>query len=893
MTKHKVGEFIDRRFGQNDTNMTVEEKMLERFAKEKQKKLEKSAIYQLESDNEELTHFGQSLSNVEDHDPRLSDAEDVANIDSRTVDALHFGGFDETGNSNHSGKKPYAEIVKEIIAKSKYHKMERQKEKEENEAITRQLNDDFGDIRGILIEDSERKAKDMYEETKKMKKTADDYDVFVHELASERKARPTDRLKTDEEIAAENAMKLQKLEKERLKRMNAVEDSDNDESKQRGGDDLGINFDLSELSDDASGSEDEAHQLQMKRKVSKSQPLMYKDGVLVNGEDFTMIPKGTKKESDEESTEDEENSEEESQDEEDDSEASVIGTDDETEASSETEQDSEAENVEFETQSVGSSASDTSKSASKLDDKPEENLPYTFDAPESHADLAKLFCNRDLDQQLIIIDRLRVLYHPSLAVDNKLKLQTLLQLLVEHVERVFKFWTTIESSEDANTLIFTESNFGLQNLLKFADTFMIPISSLATQFPEKIVDIAIARLKVFHDSFNRRPVNLSVGKSPQRLVQPREWMMCQLFSRLFSASDFKHPVITPMYLLMGRWLVGLAQRLARIPSEATSEHLNIAKQDAFSGLLICQIYLECQQESKRWMPEAGVFLHSLLRLFCVDSENNLSNLYPSFLAPNEEYIHHSLFSFSLGQAEKIDTIDVFRNNSNEASHCAFLFEACCQTVLEMGQLYAQKEITHIPSTKMQKSADSLDDECESPETLDPAIFVAPAVSGGWCWVEIMQPFIDLLHQCKESTTAQNVEKELSNMAQTVRMQRYQQATRLGWNCSRIPLQWQKQQTVSIRQLTPKFREHFNPDHHYEVNPDIAEKKKLEALHRRELKGAVRELRKDAAFLAEQKLRQLKDSSSEYQNKMKRVYGMLGNEQGERKAELRASTKKRK
>lgn len=67
--RHKSGTFIDRRFGEADDNLTPEERMLERFTKEKQRqaKGKKAALFNLNDEDglgqeEELTHFGRSLS---------------------------------------------------------------------------------------------------------------------------------------------------------------------------------------------------------------------------------------------------------------------------------------------------------------------------------------------------------------------------------------------------------------------------------------------------------------------------------------------------------------------------------------------------------------------------------------------------------------------------------------------------------------------------------------------------------------------------------------------------------------------------------------------------------------------------------------------------------------
>ena len=64
--KDRAGGIIDRRFGENDPTMSIEEKMLERFTKERQR-ASKGAAFNLE-DEEELTHYGQSLSKMDDFD---------------------------------------------------------------------------------------------------------------------------------------------------------------------------------------------------------------------------------------------------------------------------------------------------------------------------------------------------------------------------------------------------------------------------------------------------------------------------------------------------------------------------------------------------------------------------------------------------------------------------------------------------------------------------------------------------------------------------------------------------------------------------------------------------------------------------------------------------------
>lgn len=64
--KDRSGGIVDRRFGENDPTMTPEERMLERFTKERQR-ASRGTAFNLE-DEDELTHYGQSLSKLDDFD---------------------------------------------------------------------------------------------------------------------------------------------------------------------------------------------------------------------------------------------------------------------------------------------------------------------------------------------------------------------------------------------------------------------------------------------------------------------------------------------------------------------------------------------------------------------------------------------------------------------------------------------------------------------------------------------------------------------------------------------------------------------------------------------------------------------------------------------------------
>ena len=151
-TINKSSVFLDKRFGEKDDHLSMEEKMLERFSRERISAARKKNIYNLEDDGAEdgdddedfgggisLTHKGKSIDQIENFDDFAgSDAGNESDdqlLDKNIVNQMHFAGFaDSSKNEKPFGSKARQEaadsrpksrneIMKEIIAKSKMHKV--------------------------------------------------------------------------------------------------------------------------------------------------------------------------------------------------------------------------------------------------------------------------------------------------------------------------------------------------------------------------------------------------------------------------------------------------------------------------------------------------------------------------------------------------------------------------------------------------------------------------------------------------------------------------------------------------------------------------------------------------------------------------------------------------
>ena len=99
--KNRAGGIVDRRFGENDPTMSLEERMLERFTRERQRS-SKSAAFNIE-DEEELTHYGQSLSKLDDFDDVAlrSEDDDEEDVNARVYHRIVLRSSIDSKNRQH------------------------------------------------------------------------------------------------------------------------------------------------------------------------------------------------------------------------------------------------------------------------------------------------------------------------------------------------------------------------------------------------------------------------------------------------------------------------------------------------------------------------------------------------------------------------------------------------------------------------------------------------------------------------------------------------------------------------------------------------------------------------------------------------------------------------
>ncbi|EEH06589.1 nucleolar complex protein [Histoplasma capsulatum G186AR] len=793
--RSKVGTLLDRRFGENDPTMTPEERAAERFARESQRRLKKESMFNLEDDEEEvqLTHLGQTITfdaesrdDFQEDDLNVSDEE--GNLEKirkrrRTAEEDDMEGLAE--DSEEEGqperKKSKNEVMKELIAKSKFHKYERQKAKEDDADLRASLDKGLPEIfemmRGVKKPEPEPLPQPDLVATMnpdraallngKPRDEADkEYDQRLKQMTYDKRANPVDRTKTEEEKAEEEAERLRQLEKERLRRMQGAGDDLSEEQDSNGEEDVEDNSEP----DDA-------------KAFGLAQPKSIQEFAVEDEDDFII---------DRDLVES-------------DSEAELF-LDESDMASASTEEESEAEDDEFIGGLVLPPGMEVDKGPSTTNGESStaltnNNLAFTYPCPRSHEHFLQIIKDTKTEDLPTVVQRIRALHHPRLHSDNKSKLATFSQVLVQH---------TVYLANQPNHPPFAV----LENLLRH-------VHSMAKAQPEAVASAMRDHLREMSET---RPLELLPG----------DLVILTGVATIFPTSDHFHAVVTPSILAMARYL-----------GQSNITNLgNIA-----TGAYIATLCIQYQTLAKRYIPEfMNYVLNGLCILAPIEPKETLG-LFP--LRQPSVPLHLTASELPLTHIRKLTFWDVLANSSTDSREQETLKLSLISTFITLldhaADLWSSKSAFHdifVPANRVLKHLNhSLNNKFPS------------ALS------DQLQRILDKLQVLLKQS-----------------------------DLARRPLLLHNHRPLAIKTAIPKFEESFNPSRHYDPDRERAELNKLKAEHKRERKGAMRELRKDANFIARESLREKREKDAEYERKYRRLVAEI---QGEEGREAKAYEKEKK
>jgi nucleolar protein 14 len=549
--RNKVGGVIDRRIGEDDPGMGVEERMMARFEREQQRK--RGNVFDLEEadDEVELTHGGQSLrfgDEGEDYDAMSvggsSDGEEDFLRKKRRRDDEEDDAeatvLPETDEPER--KKTKKEVMEEVIAKSKQHKYERQAQKEDDEDLREELDKDLSNVlealRGHITNSKKPQPEPVAESHKgdfginperaallagKSREEADkQYDTRVRQLLQDARAKPTERTKTDEEKAKEEAERLRELEEKRMRRMRGEVESESEE-------DIKVQDEDEEDEDEESERDDAAEFGLSMAPISGSRP----EGV-EDEDDFIMDD-------------------------------DLVATDSEADISEASEDESaqddtmamDDDDADFLKEVLPQTATKPAKAVNGVLDLTlttrSSKLAYTYPCPRSHAELLDVFKPVPTDDIPTVVQRIRALYHAGLAEDNKNKLADFACALIDHISYL--------------------PNQQPSAPLPVIETLIRHIHSLSRSYSVQIATRFRHHLKQLQASNDPTAGDLTILTA---------------IGSIYPTSDHFHQVVTPAITVMARWM-GLTS-----PSSA---------KDVSTGAYIGGLCIQYQRLAKRYVPE--------------------------------------------------------------------------------------------------------------------------------------------------------------------------------------------------------------------------------------------------------------------------------------------------
>lgn len=600
-TRNKSGGIVDRRIGEDDSTMTPEERALQRFMREKQKK-KSGGLFDLEGDDDEeptgLTHLGRALdleegaNGLDDFNEEVSGSEDGSQDGQGLLkrrresaadleEGMELGSADEEGDEP-ARKKTKQEVMKEVMAKSKLHKYERQKAKEDDDDLRAKLDSEMGDLMALLHGKKPEPPKPngaaaageptmnadrlAMLQGKSRDQASKEYDSRLRQLALDKRAAPADRSKTDEEKAKEEAERLKELEESRQRRMRGEESEDSGNEKERvskrraidGDNDVELDGGL----EDDEGRDDAA-EFGFSAPTGKS-----KMPVLDDEDEFELDDDLVASGSDLESG---------SEDEESDAEMPLTN-------GHHAEEDEEDEFVKGILDEETKKTTPSGKAQS-------QSVAYTYPCPRSHTELLDVFSGVNTDDIPLVIQRIRALYHPSLSAENKAKLSDFALALIDHISFM---------GEKGQPLAVIE-------------TIIRHLHSLSRTFPEAIGEGFRDHLRSAHERGDFTKGDL---------------IILTAIGSIYPTSDHFHQVVTPAITLMARWL------------EFTTPSTDVLLQ---TGAFMVSLSLHYQRLSKRYVPEAVRFTVKVLQMTPRPSPEILQAHVSNLLAMTEQYRHLSAF----------------------------------------------------------------------------------------------------------------------------------------------------------------------------------------------------------------------------------------------------------
>jgi nucleolar protein 14 len=383
------------------------------------------------------------------------------------------------------------------------------------------------------------------------------------------------------------------------------------------------------------------------------------------------------------------------------------------------------------------------------------------------------------------------------------------------------------------------------------ETLIRHIHSLAKTFPEEIGCAFRSHLESLHQ---KRPTAPTSG----------DLVLLTAIASIFPTSDHFHQIVTPANLCMTRYL---------------SQKIPITLSDLATGTYLGTLCVQYQRFSKRYIPELINYILQALLMLAPAKMKFIPGSFPYHTPTLPQRIE--------GRSRPSDRV---------IRRLGFWDSVDVKGATEDSNEEFKLALVHTLLALVSTMADMWADKLAFCEVFDPLSKILEHLSGKPCAGKL-PPATKVINPSfphAKRTQADNINPQTLLTQTLLTIQNHIKSARLA----RRPLALHNHRPLAIKTSIPKFEESYNPDRHYDPDSERAASSKLKAEYKKERKGALRELRKDASFMAREGLKQKRERDAEYERKFKRLVAEIQGEEGreakgyEREKRLRKGKGKR-
>ncbi|XP_047525928.1 nucleolar protein 14 homolog [Pieris napi] len=874
---NKTNTFIDRRIGEKSNNLSAEDRMIARFAAERAKQHNKKSIYNL-ADDEILTHRGQTLEQIEKFDDPRSDDEDedkpFGGLDDDFVSEGHFGGGILSKTESKDGAKSHKDLIEQLIAESKKRKAEKQKEKEQTLDLTEKLDSEWKDLQPVVFK---KQSESLIDKLLADAEKGQDYDKMMRELKFDRRGTPSDALKSTEKQLEEERKKLEEMEKQRQQRMMPEEEMPKTAKptvKHRSADDLDDNFAFDDekeimLAYDKDGKPLLPDHILKDYNVPNAKK-KFDDGVSdtsseegdeINDESGSDNEVNGEADS-EDNDEDEQKFEESKEIDENSNNGSDLkvfesdGDDDKSDSKSEDNEKLESSNENKRKRKISHSEiipkkvktisessdeilenhmNENNENIRKENVKSDKNDEDEIDDDESDADESgddeneaseDTGSNSDEKEEMDVVEEeLGSVFDVKSAEGDKLRELLTGKTPSQQSTALSKLIKSYDPSLSPNNKEILSRLFA--HLLQYVHDIFTDLNDEGDIIKAFLIFDKVA--PYFYDLIHINKVSTKkfivellkekhdqFKRNPKKVPDLNTLIFFKLVSLLYPTSDFRHPVTTPSLIFM-------------------TEILSLSRfKDAYSvsrGLFILTMILEYTVLSKRFVPSALNFLRGIFYLSANTSVLNPVQVVPPFR------LHKDSKILNLEQdCSKMEVDDKMSAND---------------LVCEMDDAFKIKCL-HNSVCMLREFFDNYIEIDALKALFEPHMQLLGRIDLEWYPKKIVS----------------KVTKVLQHMKETLETKTYALITR------------EKVRPKALRLYEPDIQEVFTGSKLSKLSRDASERKRLQGKYKKEMKGAIREIRRDKAYIASVKIRQKIQSDNVRKEKVKQIYKDASIQQGE-------------